>query len=305
MNKKLGFTLAEVLITLGVIGVVAVITLPVVLNKINDKIYESGRVKALSIIGTAVKILASQDRVTGSVDAEDFVNDKLSEQISIVQTCPNNKLENCGLPPKIKIIKSVNPDVFEEISMPKNQISLNDTARLTDIDGKSYGFVMNNGYSVNLFYNPNCIANVPSTYDSWGTEYKSIRTTVCVNAIYDINGKRGPNTVGKDIGFVTVLYPDLTSVAVAPVSKIYDSTSMKYYNAQDFCSEKGYSIPTLEEAIALGFNNSIIYAYGEYMWTSTPNKNNLTDNWVIRFYSMSLVSINRNSVYGKVTCVKK
>lgn len=60
-KKRCAFTLIELIVAIGIIGVVVLITLPVILNKINDKIYESGRVKALSTIGTAVKILASQD----------------------------------------------------------------------------------------------------------------------------------------------------------------------------------------------------------------------------------------------------
>ena len=49
-NKDFGFTLSEVLITLGIIGVVAAITLPVVINKINDIKFNSQRKKALSAI---------------------------------------------------------------------------------------------------------------------------------------------------------------------------------------------------------------------------------------------------------------
>lgn len=49
-NKNFGFTLSEVLITLGVIGVVAAITLPIVINKINDMQFNSLRKKALSAI---------------------------------------------------------------------------------------------------------------------------------------------------------------------------------------------------------------------------------------------------------------
>lgn len=37
--KKQAFTLAEVLITLGIIGIVAAMTLPAVINKINMKHY--------------------------------------------------------------------------------------------------------------------------------------------------------------------------------------------------------------------------------------------------------------------------
>ena len=40
-NRKAAFTLAEVLITLGIIGVVAAMTLPALINKAEDKILES------------------------------------------------------------------------------------------------------------------------------------------------------------------------------------------------------------------------------------------------------------------------
>lgn len=37
---KSGFTLAEVLITLGIIGVIAAMTLPVLVNKNSDKVLD-------------------------------------------------------------------------------------------------------------------------------------------------------------------------------------------------------------------------------------------------------------------------
>ncbi len=52
-NKYFGFTLSETLITLGIIGVVAAITLPTIINKINDMHYNSLRKKALSTIEQA------------------------------------------------------------------------------------------------------------------------------------------------------------------------------------------------------------------------------------------------------------
>ena len=52
-NKYSAFTLSEVLITLGIIGVISAITLPVVINKINDMHFNSLRKKALSAIEQA------------------------------------------------------------------------------------------------------------------------------------------------------------------------------------------------------------------------------------------------------------
>ena len=59
--NKSAFTLVEILITLGVIGIMSAITLLVVINKINYLHYSRAREKALSTIGEAGKILAVQD----------------------------------------------------------------------------------------------------------------------------------------------------------------------------------------------------------------------------------------------------
>lgn len=49
-NDRFGFTLAEVLITLGIIGVVAAFTLPVIINNIQHKQLEAGLKKNYSMI---------------------------------------------------------------------------------------------------------------------------------------------------------------------------------------------------------------------------------------------------------------
>jgi len=57
-RKKLGFTLAEVLITLGVIGIVAVMTIPTLMIHINTTKFRTQYKKTLSVLNQAV--LASQ-----------------------------------------------------------------------------------------------------------------------------------------------------------------------------------------------------------------------------------------------------
>ncbi len=44
--KKIGFTLAEVLITLGIIGVVAALTIPTLVNNYQKKTYVTGLQRA-------------------------------------------------------------------------------------------------------------------------------------------------------------------------------------------------------------------------------------------------------------------
>ena len=50
MTKRFGFTLAEVLITLGIIGVVAAMTIPTLISNTNGAQFKTGFKKALSTL---------------------------------------------------------------------------------------------------------------------------------------------------------------------------------------------------------------------------------------------------------------
>ena len=77
------------------------------------------------------------------------------------------------------------------------------------LDTKAAAFETQNGESILAFYNPNCQAAMCES-----TNY-AVQPKICANFIFDMNGNKGPNTVGKDIGFMSVLYPT-DSVVVAP-----------------------------------------------------------------------------------------
>ena len=54
MKKRLGFTLAEVLITLGIIGVVAAMTIPTLMNQSSQAVFRTGFKKAVSVLNQAI-----------------------------------------------------------------------------------------------------------------------------------------------------------------------------------------------------------------------------------------------------------
>ena len=70
---KQGFTLAEVLITLGIIGVVSAIVMPAIITDIQGKQYSVARKKALATIGEAGRQIAVNGEMGNAGDAEDFV----------------------------------------------------------------------------------------------------------------------------------------------------------------------------------------------------------------------------------------
>lgn len=60
-NAKAGFTLAEVLTTLMVIGVVAAMTIPTLINSTSDAQYKAAYKKAMSVLGQGAQLLIAKD----------------------------------------------------------------------------------------------------------------------------------------------------------------------------------------------------------------------------------------------------
>ena len=56
MNKKSGFTLAEVLVTLMIIGVIAAMTIPSLMQNTAQQEYKAGFKKAVSMLNQAVTL---------------------------------------------------------------------------------------------------------------------------------------------------------------------------------------------------------------------------------------------------------
>ena len=249
-------------------------TLPAVINETRDKEYSAARKKALATIGEAVRIITVHGEISSGKDAEDFVEHYLKKQLSIAKTCSNNDLQACGIPAEITSLagtKMKMPTIIKELA---ESIS---TGSIVDASSKSYGFVMSNGYSVNLFYNPNCLS------DNKDTGYNFAQDRVCVNAIYDMNGLRKPNTVGKDIGFVTILYPDESSIAVAPdVVKQNTGGDFDSIGASCTAQNKEYTPPNRDELGAMFYNNNLLgINWNAYYWSVTPASAEL--GWCVAF----------------------
>lgn len=67
MTKKRGFTLAEVLITLGIIGVVAAMTIPTLMNQTGQAEFKTGLKKAVSVLNQAITMNVALDNADFSI----------------------------------------------------------------------------------------------------------------------------------------------------------------------------------------------------------------------------------------------
>ena len=71
-NKKQGFTLAEVLITLVIIGIVAALVMPMVVERVKQYEYKTSAKKAFSDLNSAIQTVALQKEITpGDEEAQD------------------------------------------------------------------------------------------------------------------------------------------------------------------------------------------------------------------------------------------
>ena len=90
MTKRFGFTLAEVLITLGIIGVVAAMTMPTLMNQTQGAQYKTAYKKALSALSQAVTLNVALDEwnfadATGTGDTY-LIDKMLSSRMNVVRT---------------------------------------------------------------------------------------------------------------------------------------------------------------------------------------------------------------------------
>lgn len=166
------------------------------------------------------------------------------------------------------------------------------------INTKAVAFETQNGESILAFYYPACQSELGK-----GALVDFAQSKMCANFIYDLNGNKGPNTVGKDIGIMSVIYPT-DSVVVAPVPLYAISGTFEQKDASKVCKDKDNEarLPNIEEFMALAYNQKFSGLGAGHFWTST-----LTSSTTAKTFHVSLgriYSFNR-SVPMFVQCVKR
>ena len=290
----LAFTMAEILLSLTIIGVVAAITLPSLTGNINERTWNTQRKALYARFSQAIALMPAlngygvlkEESSAGASDAEDtaaetFVTSGLSSVLKINNICDNEHLEDCGIVSKITTIAGSQID-FPTTMGELNSLLVGTHSTATDtfsiIDSKSAAFETQNGESVAVYYNQNCVGDLQNLAWAGSTGYWG-QPRVCANFIYDLNGNKGPNTVGKDIGFMTVMYPSDPKItapvpAISALSGTYamtgDNTATKSCTAYD--SE--YRVPNLEELYSMFVNKKLLSdSTTGYHWNSTSVTN--------------------------------
>ncbi len=294
--------MAEILLSLTIIGVVAAITLPSLTGNINERTWNTQRKALYARMSQAIALMPALNgygtltedenkSVTADTAAETFVTEGLSKVLKINNICDSDHLADCGMPAKITALNGSIP----YSSFPKTLVQFNGSFNMSftsgywsqfsysQTDTKAAAFETVNGESIAVFYNPRCQQKTE------GAGYY-VGPKMCANFVYDLNGAKGPNTVGKDIGFITALYPsDSVVVAPMPLNRSPGRAPQKNASAMCYNFDSESRMPNNEELMSIFYNKPLV---GEGQYYDTWSNDLYND--IYTAYSMHLLTGKMN-----------
>lgn len=209
MKNKNAFTLAEVLITLGIIGVVAAMTLPTLVQKQQEKATVTALKKFYSTISQAYLFAINEK---GTVDNWGFTTGKAKELLTTIE-------------PYLKFIKYC--EVGEKCHPEENVVFRNGTTYINEIfnpiNEARVSATLSDGSIIGAYLqSPDCSIVYGNS--------KAL-SNVCGEYMIDINGGKKPNQYGKDIFIFNI-----TKYGIIPNGT--ENYTFNKYNFNDGCLNK-------------------------------------------------------------------
>lgn len=192
---KKGFTLAEVLITLGIIGIVAALTIPTLMNNIQDNEFKNKLRKEYSVINEAYQLLKTDNGGT----FEDAIASQgcAGASTTTANTCYKNVYKQ-----RLSYIRECDGGGNIGVCFPSranikwlNGTNISSSVYLGDA---SAGLVLKDGSTLSFnMDNASCQSGLSPNY-----------TNRCGWITLDVNGLNPPNTWGRDI-YVFFVFSDV------------------------------------------------------------------------------------------------
>lgn len=229
--RKTAFTLAEVLITLGIIGVVAAMTLPTLIQQHQKQVYVTQLKKALSTVQNMVT------KVTADEGASDLFSTSLFDGMCVQgkENCEDSYGDISGLDNIVpKYIKTVKICSSRECDIEYGYASYPNGAKeiisslsngMYPVDGRLKGYYGNDGaiyyfgYVGYLEYDENFRPSL---------EQNSNGLVTCI----DVNGEKGPNLKDRDL-FCYTYCPNLGE-KIVPGSQYICSNPDRAKNTKEY-----------------------------------------------------------------------
>ena len=224
-SQKVAFTLAEVLITLTVIGIVAALTLPGLIQNHNEKAWSTAKDLWEKKLTETVRRMNTDGVMTGHDTTEDFM-DSFKQYMKVIKTCDNTDINKCYSPKVVTTGSNEEPLEVETDSLTSaSSMGLSDWQTNTN----TMSFVVADGTTVIMAYQPECPYADP--IEDTGSQVS------CMGYMVDVNGKKGPNRVGKDIQLSSGV---AFSTCDNPIGDMCWSTDFVLNIAIDTCNDTTY-----------------------------------------------------------------
>ena len=197
-SSKAGFTLAEVLITLGIIGIVAAMTLPTLNQAINNKV-RAEQVRTVKYKFTKATEKMNSLGLIGPYASTDAFVDELQKHLKIMKRCDSSHLRECWPYDEVDLGNGKTWDISKTKTGENLKMENGDKS---DYSSDNVGIVTADGTPMILSYNKKCEALDPVKQYTWSTsdgKPVSNATADCVAAVFEINGGAKPNKFGTDV----------------------------------------------------------------------------------------------------------
>ena len=196
MKRKAAFTLAEVLITLGIIGVVAAITLPALIENVTERKNSERHANIVYKVTQAMEMMKVHGELGRRYDTTEAFVDELQKYLKISKRCDANHIADCW--PTAKVTDGEGNEF--EVSKAKTGKNLSLQSNTNNV-----GLILGDGASIILNYNPesgivdetDAIVAVKKSLPVGGGRSKEFvytsNATASIDFVTDVNGSAHPN----------------------------------------------------------------------------------------------------------------
>ena len=201
-KKKAAFTLAEVLITLGVIGVVAALTMPTLLKNIAERSNSEAQANLAQKITKSMDLMRADGGLERTYNSTDEFVDEFSKYIKISTRCDADHIADCW---PTKTVTTTDGETYD-VSKAKTGKNLN----LKDNKSNNVGIILADGATLILTYNPNAgiigdgdtvtpsFADLPIGFGRTKKFAYTTSVTDPIDFVMDVNGFKGPNSEARN-----------------------------------------------------------------------------------------------------------
>lgn len=327
LDRKCAFTLAEVLITIGIVGIVVAITLPALTANISELVNSHRQANIAYKITQATDKMKAMGLLNGGYASTDAFVDELQKHLKIAKRCDANHIADCWPTNKVK---TSDGEEFE-VKDAKTGKNLNIESNTRD----NVGLVLADGASIILTYNQNSPGmdigdkitaqskTLPVGFGKSKDFAYTTNTTGAIDFVMDVNGKKGPNSETRDnkyydirsfktarfskgcagvdipgIGCVVNLGTSYDCIIEAP----YTSANNCWAGAKKACADRGMSLPDKDTLLSICNKKSEYPELPQAGWFWSSSEESTASAYYV-FFNQSSSSTYRKYNHDGALCV--